>query len=153
MENSLTLTISQQFYEIILDNPVLDLLNEYNATTGKYIPVTNGVYEISCQFDINGYTDTEYDTDILIGLWNFTDNAWVVRRTYNHRSSNIYTGRNYGYSFINFVVLDTAKEYGFRIQAAYNASSNNSKATLSNINQGATGSSASTTFAISKVLK
>jgi hypothetical protein len=148
----LALTASS-FFEIRLQNEIIDILNEYTTSTGRYIPLVSSFYKVSMDFDIGDYTSTSQDLDILIGLWDFTTNAWVLRRTFNHVSSNLtgFAGRNESYGISNYVQLISGHTYGFRIFPTYNtAATKNAK--LKYNNTGSTGPSISTSFSIEKIL-
>lgn len=148
----LALTASA-FFEIKLQSEIIDILNEYTPASGRYLPLVNSFYKVSMDFDIGEYTSTTQDLDILIGLWDFTTNAWVLRRTFKHSSSNLsgYTGRNESYGISNYVQLISGHSYGFRIFPTYNtAATKNAK--LKYNNTGSTGPSLSTSFSIEKVI-
>ncbi|AUP80003.1 hypothetical protein [Flavivirga eckloniae] len=141
---------SNGFRNIILGSEIFDYLNEHNTANGRYTPASSGIYSISMQFDLADYTSTKHDVDVLIGLWDVTNDRWISRRTYAHRSSSHFSGRNEGYSNINYVTLTAGNTYSFRIFPTYNNSVSKSLV-LKRTNGGGTGTSVSTTFAISKV--
>jgi len=163
IENDLLLT-HDNFIEIMLSSEFLDVLNEYDIGSGRYTPAITGKYKVLMDFDLGDYKQTYYDIDLLIGLWDFTEDKWVARRTLGHKSQLTFSiyGRNEGYSYTNYVDLDSTHSYGFRVYPTYNSSSvfnnpNPADATtnicnMKAINTGSTGStSVSTTFAIEKV--
>ncbi len=141
------------FFEIKLQNEIIDILNEHTPSTGRYVPLVSSFYKVSMDFDIGDYTNSTQDLDILIGLWDFTTNNWVLRRTFNHRSSNLtgYSGRNESYGISNYVQLTSGHSYGFRILPTYNTSvTKNAK--LKYNNTGSTGPSISTSFSVEKII-
>lgn len=156
IESDILLTDSN-FIEIMLSSEFLDVLNEYDIPTGRYIPTVSGKYKILMNFDLGDYKETYYDIDLLIGLWDFADNKWIARRTLGHKCQLTFSlyGRNEGYSYTNYVDLDSTHSYGFRVYPTYNASSSFVDPTnicnMKAINTGSTGStSVSTTFSIEK---
>jgi hypothetical protein len=152
LNTDLALTASS-FFEIKLQNEIIDILNEHTPATGRYLPLVSSFYKVSMDFDIGDYTSITQDLDILIGLWDFTTNAWVLRRTFKHLSSNLtgYAGRNESYGISNYVQLTSGHSYGFRIFPTYNvAATKNAK--LKYNNTGVTGPSLSTSFSIEKVI-
>jgi len=154
IDTDIALDTDMAFFEIILGTEYLDILNEYDTTSGRYTPAINGKYKILISFDLGEYLDTYYDIDILIGLWDFTDNNWVSRRTFGHKSQNRWPGRNEAYNCVNYVDLDSTHSYGFRILPTYNLTSyfGALNLTMKALNSGSTGdTSISTTFAIEKV--
>lgn len=154
LSSDIALTNTTTFYEIILGSELIDVLNEYDNTTGRYQPKKTGYYKISMDFDIGDYTSTSSDLDILIGLWDFTTGAWVVRRTFKHTSNNnspTYIGRSESYGISNYLQLDATHNYGFRIHPTYTSSATKD-AKLKALNSGSTGSSNSTSFSIELVL-
>lgn len=154
LSSDIALNTDFNFKEIILNNELIDVLNEYNTTTGRYSPVIDGYYKISMDFDIGDYSNSNKDLDILIGLWDFTTNNWVLRRTFKHRDNNnngLTSGRNESYGIANYLQLHQGHSYGFRIFTDYdNSASRDAK--LKFRNSGSTGSSLSTNFSIEKVL-
>ena len=152
LSTDLALT-ANSFFEIRLQNEIIDLLNEYTPTTGRYVPVASSFYKVSLDFDIGDYTSTTDDVDILIGLWNFTSNSWVLRRTFKHRNINLagFSGRNESHGISNYVQLIAGNSYGFRIFPTYSASATKN-AKLKFNNTGSTGPSISTSFSVEKVL-
>ncbi|NHN25007.1 hypothetical protein FIA58_004880 [Flavobacterium jejuense] len=154
LSSDLSLNLDFTFKDIVLSNELLDVLNEYNTTTGRYSPSIDGYYKISMDFDIGNYTNSSNDLDILIGLWDFTANKWVLRRTFKHRDNNnsgLGSGRNESYGITNYLQLLQSHSYGFRIFTDYEANTNRD-AKLKSHNTGSTGTSLSTNFSIEKVL-
>ena len=156
--NYSTNTPPYSFEDIIIDNELLDVNDEYNDITGRYVPITNGVYKIVVSFDIGDYQDPDLDVDILIGLWDFTIDQWVLRRTFQHHNSNIgwYNNdtpdaRNETFNFFNYINLTIGHSYGFRLIASYDDSIIEGFATLRSKNEGGTGASLSTIFSIIKI--
>lgn len=157
LNSDISLDQDYNFKEIILSNELIDVNNEYNVTTGKYAPLYSGYYKISMDFDIGDYSSRDYDLDILIGLWDFTDNNWVLRRTFKHKDNNNTTmtpGRNESYGISNYLQLIKGHAYGFRIFSDYDSSVTglNRNAKVKYQNSGSTGTSLSTSFSIEKVL-
>lgn len=157
LNSDVSLTEDYNYKEIILGNELIDVNNEYNASTGRYIPIVSGYYKISMDFDIGDYTSDSYDLDILIGLWDFTTNNWVLRRTFKHQDNNnsgMTDGRNESYGISNYLQLVVGHSYGFRIFTDYDPSISSSgrNAKLKYQNSGSTGTSLSTSFSIEKVL-
>ena len=153
----ISLNEDYNYKEIVLGNELIDVNNEYNASSGRYSPVVSGYYKISMDFDIGDYTSDSYDLDILIGLWDFTTNNWVLRRTFKHRDNNnsgMTDGRNESYGISNYLQLTVGHSYGFRIFSDYDPSigSSGRNAKLKYQNSGSTGTSLSTSFSIEKVL-
>lgn len=153
----LPLDTQQTFKDIILSNELVDVLNEYDATTGRYTPSLTGFYKVSMDFDIGDYDNVTDDLDILVGLWDYTLNQWVLRRTFKHRGNNNPTisgsvARNESYGISNYLQLDSTHSYGFRINPGYNTNNTTRTARLKAQNYGATGSSLSTSFSIEKML-
>ncbi|WP_130736840.1 hypothetical protein [Flavobacterium sp. J27] len=154
LSNDLSLNLDYNFKDIILSNELIDVLNEYNTTTGRYSPSIDGYYKISMDFDIGDYSNNSKDVDILIGLWDFTSNHWVLRRTFKHRDNNntgMGSGRNESYGITNYLQLMQGHSYGFRIFTDYDNNVTRD-AKLKSSNSGSTGSSLSTNFSIEKVL-
>jgi len=154
LSHDLSLNLDYNFKDIILSNELLDLLNEYNTTTGRYSPTIDGYYKVSMDFDIGDYTNNSKDLDILIGLWDFTTNNWVLRRTFKHRDNNnsgMGGGRNESYGITNYLQLRQGHSYGFRIFTDYDSNVTRD-AKLKASNSGSTGTSLSTNFSIEKVL-
>lgn len=154
LSSDLTLNLDFNFKEIILSNELIDILNEYNTTNGRYTPSIDGFYKISMDFDIGDYSNSSNDLDILIGLWDFTDNRWVLRRTFKHRDNNnsgLGFGRNESYGITNYLQLLQTHSYGFRIFTDYENNTTRD-AKLKSHNTGSTGTSLSTNFSIEKVL-
>lgn len=142
------------FKDIVLSTELIDVLSEYNNTTGRYSPIVTGYYKISMDFDIGDYSSDTDDLDILIGLWDFTANQWVLRRTFKHRDNNnsgMTAGRNESYGISNYLQLQVGHSYGFRIFSDY-ASFVTRDAKLKFQNSGSTGTSLSTSFSVEKVL-
>lgn len=157
LNNDILLDQDFNFKEILLSNELIDVNAEYNSTTGKYTPLYSGFYKISMDFDIGDYSNDQYDLDILIGLWDFTTNNWVLRRTFKHRDNNNTTmtpGRNESFGISNYLQLTQGHSYGFRIFTDYDGSLNSGQrnAKLKYQNSGSTGTSLSTSFSIEKVL-
>ena len=157
LNSDILLDQDYNYKDITLSNELIDVNSEYNVATGKYIPLFTGYYKISMDFDIGDYSSDDYDLDILIGLWDFTDNNWVLRRTFKHRDNNNATmtsGRNESYGISNYLQLTAGHSYGFRIFSDYDASitGSNRNAKLKFQNSGSTGTSLSTSFSIEKVL-
>ena len=157
--NYSTNTPPYAFEEIIVDDELMDIRDEYNTITGRYVPKVEGVFKVSSSFDIGDYFNEDNDIDILIGLWDFTEDKWVLRRTFQHHNSNInwYTSgddpdsRNETFSFANYIDLKLGHSYGFRIVASYDDSVTNDFASLKSKNDGGTGASLSSIFSIEKV--
>jgi len=142
------------FKDIVLSTELIDVLSEYNNTTGRYSPTVTGYYKISMDFDIGDYSSDTEDLDILIGLWNFTTNQWVLRRTFKHKDNNnsgMTAGRNESYGISNYLQLQTGHSYGFRIFTDYTSTATRD-AKLKFQNSGSTGTSLSTSFSVEKVL-
>lgn len=157
LNNDILLDQDFNFKEILLSNELIDINAEYNSATGKYVPLYSGFYKISMDFDIGDYSNDQYDLDILIGLWDFTTNNWVLRRTFKHRDNNNTTmtpGRNESFGISNYLQLTQGHSYGFRIFTDYDGSLNSGQrnAKLKYQNSGSTGTSLSTSFSIEKVL-
>lgn len=154
LSSDISLNTDYNFKEIILQHELVDVSNEYNNSTGRYSPVIDGYYKISMDFDIGDYTNSSNDLDILIGLWDFTANNWVLRRTFKHRDNNnptLGSGRNESYGITNYLQLLHGHSYGFRIFTDYeNNTTRNAK--LKSHNSGSTGTSVSTSFSIEKIL-
>lgn len=154
LSSDLSLNLDFSFKDIVLTNELIDILNEYNTTTGRYSPSIDGYYKISMDFDIGDYSSSTNDLDILIGLWDFTSNKWVLRRTFKHKDNNnsgLGSGRNEGYGITNYLQLLQNHSYGFRIFTDYENSTTRD-AKLKSHNTGSTGTSLSTNFSIEKVL-
>lgn len=154
LSTDLHLNLDYNFKDIILSNELIDVLNEYNSSTGRYTPTMNGFYKISMDFDIGDYSSDTNDLDILIGLWDFTTNSWVLRRTFKHRDNNnsgLGNGRNESYGITNYLQLMENHSYGFRIFTDYENSVTRDARLKAN-NSGSTGTSLSTNFSIEKVL-
>lgn len=152
LSSDISLNTDSSFRDIILSNELIDVSNEYNTSSGRYSPVIDGYYKISMDFDIGDYSSTTNDLDILIGLWDFTANQWVLRRTFKHKSNNsIGLGRNESYGITNYVQLHSNHSYGFRIFSDYENNTTRD-AKLKYQNYGSTGTSLSTNFSIEKVL-
>jgi hypothetical protein len=151
--NTDLLLTANSFFEILLQNEIVDLLDEYTPASGRYIPKVNSTYKVSMDFDIGDYTNTSLDLDVLIGLWDFTANQWVTRRTFKHRNTNLpsASGRNESHGITNYVQLVAGHSYGFRIFPTYNASATKD-ARLKFNNTGVTGPSISTSFSIEKII-
>lgn len=157
LNSDISLDQDFNFKEIVLSNELIDVNSEYNGTTGRYSPLFTGYYKISMDFDIGDYSNDEYDLDILIGLWDFTTNNWVLRRTFKHRDNNNSTmtpGRNESFGISNYLQLEHGHSYGFRIFSDYDASivAGQRNAKVKYQNSGSTGTSLSTSFSIEKVL-
>lgn len=157
LSSDIPLDLQQGFKEIILSNELVDVLSEYNSTTGRYTPSLTGFYKVSMDFDIGDYDSVTDDLDILIGLWDYTANQWVLRRTFKHRGNNNpgITGsvaRNESYGISNYLQLDSTHSYGFRIFSGYFTTNTTRTARLKAQNYGSTGTSASTSFSIEKML-
>lgn len=153
----ISLNEDYNYKEIVLGNELIDVNNEYNALTGRYTPIVSGYYKISMDFDIGDYTSDSFDLDILIGLWDFTTNNWVLRRTFKHKDNNnsgMTDGRNESYGISNYLQLTVGHSYGFRIFTDYDPaiSSSGRNAKLKYQNSGSTGTSLSTSFSFEKVL-
>lgn len=150
------LNLDAVFKEIILKTELVDVSNEYNDVTGRFVPAEGGFYKINMNFDIGNYTNSNIDLDILIGLWDFTNDRWVLRRTFKHRNSNNgTTAKTESFGITNFLQLTQGVSYGFRLLADYD----NTilpvvvrDAVLVKNNVSVTGSTPSTNFAIEKVL-
>lgn len=154
LSSDLHLNLDYNFKDIILSNELLDVLNEYNSSTGRYSPTMNGYYKISMDFDIGDYSNSTKDLDILIGLWDFTTNNWVLRRTFKHKDNNnpgLSPGRNESYGITNYLQLMQGHSYGFRIFTDYDNGVTRDARLKAN-NSGSTGTSLSTNFSIEKVL-
>lgn len=154
LSSDLSLNLDFSFKDIVLTNELIDILNEYNTTTGRYSPSIDGYYKISMDFDIGDYSSSTNDLDILIGLWDFTSNKWVLRRTFKHKDNNnsgLGSGRNESYGITNYLQLLQNHSYGFRIFTDYENSTTRD-AKLKSHNTGSTGTSLSTNFSIEKVL-
>ena len=145
--------LNSGFFDIEPQLKLVDVLSEYNTTTGRYVPISDGLYRIGMDFDIGGYIDETEDIDILIGLWNYTNNEWVIRRTFKHRTINhslIPLERSQSYGITNYIEMAAGNSYGFRIVPTY-GSGVSPTAKLKYLNSGTTGSSMSTQFSIEKV--
>ena len=154
--SNLDLDQDQTFYDINLNQELVDLFDEYDTSTSLYKPVSNGTYKIEMDFDIGGFTGTSTDLDILIGMWDNTDNRWVLRRTFKHRdiqSDEFASARQESYGIANYLDLDSTHVYRFRIIGTYDSSVSSSDydGILLRSNTGGTGSSVSTSFSIEKV--
>ena len=157
LNSDILLDQDYNFKEIILSNELIDVNSEYNGTSGKYAPMYTGYYKISMDFDIGDYSSDDYDLDILIGLWDFTNNNWVLRRTFKHRDNNsdsMASGRNERFGISNYLQLVKGHSYGFRIFSDYDTAitGSNRNAKLKFQNSGSTGTSLSTSFSIEKVI-
>lgn len=156
LDADLALNLDASFKEIILKTELVDIANEYDTTTGRFIPIENGFYKINMNFDIGNYTNSNIDLDILIGLWDFTNNRWVLRRTFKHRNSNNgTTAKTESLGITNYLQLTAGVSYGFRLLADYDNTISPAPlrdASLMKNNTNATGSTLSTNFAIERVL-
>lgn len=154
LASDIALDTDFNFKDIVLSTELIDVLSEYNNTTGRYSPTVTGYYKISMDFDIGDYSSDTEDLDILIGLWNFTTNQWVLRRTFKHRDNNnsgLTPGRNESYGISNYLQLRSGHSYGFRIFSDYTSTATKD-AKLKFQNSGSTGTSLSTSFSVEKVL-
>lgn len=156
LDADIPLNLDAAFKEIILKTELVDISNEYNTTTGRFVPSENGFYKINMNFDIGNYTNSTIDLDILIGLWDYTNNKWVLRRTFKHRNSNNGAlAKTESFGITNYLQLTPGVSYGFRVLADYDNTTMPlaiRDAVLVKDNVSATGSTASTNFAIEKVL-
>ncbi len=156
LDADIPLNLDAVFKEIILKTELVDISNEYNTTTGRFVPLESGFYKINMNFDIGNYTNSNIDLDILIGLWDFTNNRWVLRRTFKHRNSNNgTTAKTESFGITNYLQLTPGVSYGFRLLADYDNTISPAPirdAVLVKNNVSTTGSTPSTNFAIEKVL-
>ena len=151
----LALNTDETFKEIILGNELIDVSNEYNATTGRYVPLVNGFYKVSLDFDIGGYNNSTRDIDVTVGLWDFTNNIWVMKRSFKHKNNNnaaMPGARNESQGIVNFLQLAQGNQYGFRVFTDYDNTVTTRTALITFQNSGSTGTSLSTSFSIEKML-
>lgn len=151
----------QVFHDIVLGNELIDIFNEHNAATGRYVPSEGGFYEISMDFDLGDYDSTEFDSEVVMGLWNYTTNNWVVRRIHKHINTNIaditplFNGRSESYSGTNYVAMTAGNSYGFRAFPTYRTPADGVPTTdrisLRFESSGTSGTTLATSFSISRI--
>lgn len=145
------------FSDLVLGNELIDTFNEHDNTTGRYVPVANGFYEISMDFDIGDYESDVFSAEVLIGLWNYTTNEFVIRRTFSHLSNNVpvAVGRSQAYSTSNYINMTAGNSYGFRALPTYRLPADglpaDDRMVIRFQNVGSSGTSLSTSFSIARV--